>query len=226
MTTPTLEPVKPSGELPPVTPITGDSVPPKSSQKDKVWRECPYCTHKWLAKPSAKLCPNNACAKYVGRIKKDKIEKKPDEALGGDILIEKNDNLDSPAPPADTPSFKQNKKREEVKADVPAQTLVGIIALPFDLMAAKTGKSYMKLSEDEKKSLAPVLKKVGDKWIGKWFNSHPDEAALILTMGLIVGAKLAMYMTDPDVVASKKRRSANGNRNPPVPASTTDANPA
>ena len=169
-----------------------------TAQNESIFRTCRKCTHKWLGKPNATKCPK--CRKYIGKAKEIK-----DTATIGGIKVETVDGVLPPLPTLSettgttgttgTIGIKQEKKPEAPTiADIPADTYTNIAGFPFDLVANAQNKPYWKLTNKEKESLAPLLKKVGDKWIGKWFEKYPDEGALAIVAIFILMGKFTLEM--------------------------------
>lgn len=156
----------------------------------KVWRKCGKCGHKWQGVPSSSVCPK--CKKYVRPVKKV-VQPSP-------IRVESQATPLPPLPGAPSqahdliPRSKAlaDEEDEATKADIPADTYSNIAAFPFDLVGEISKKPHWKLTAKEKATLAPLLKKVGDKWIGKWFDKYPEEGALALTFALVISGKIAM----------------------------------
>ena len=166
---------------------------------DRVQRVCRYCNHKWLGKPSSTICSNSKCRKYIGRIKKKELE----ETTAKEEI--KMDNVQTPLPPLpDEQKKTEGDSKERISADIPADTYTNLVAFPFDLIAASTKKEYWKLTDTEKKSLAPLFKMVGDKWITKWFAEYPAEAALAIGFGTILAGKFALELTHRRAEKKKK----------------------
>jgi len=181
---------------------------------DRIWRTCRHCSHKWLGRKTGYTCPK--CKKWVGLVKEESIIDAPPETSMGGIKVEAT--AEGALPPL--PEYKEeqpkkdgDKKKEgdDVKADVPADTYTEIVGYPFALIADRTKHKHWELTAREKQTLAPLLKKVGDKWIGKFFEKYPDEAALGIGFAMIVLAKVLREGEE-----RKKAKVASGQMSAPV----------
>lgn len=157
--------------------------PTEIKPDERIWRTCPKCKHRWLGVPTSDKCPK--CKKFIGKPK----EIKQIEGLGG-IKVEKV--------PGSIPSI-PTSSASSTPADIPAETYANVASFPFDFIAGIRKKDCWKLTETEKKSLEPLLKKIGDKWIGKWFDKYPEEAALAIVAGIIILGKIALDVQDKKV---------------------------
>lgn len=150
----------------------------KLKPDERLWRTCPKCKHKWLGVPTSDKCPK--CKKFIGKPKGIKEVK----GLDG-IKVEKVNEKIPELPLTDAPGA-------PTIADVPSETYLNVISICFDTIAKFRKKDCWKLTDNEKKSLEPLLKKVGDKWIGKWFDKYPEEAALAIVASMIILGKVAL----------------------------------
>lgn len=157
--------------------------PTEIKPDERLWRTCPKCKHKWLGVPTSDKCPK--CKKFIGKPKGIKEIK----GLDG-IRVEKVQGSIPEIPTGPT---------NIIPADIPAETYVNVISYPFDFIAGIRKKECWKLTETEKKSLDPLLKKVGDKWIGKWFDKYPEEGALAIVAVMIILGKVVLDVQDKKV---------------------------
>lgn len=103
--------------------------------------------------------------------------------LGVSLDPESVAGVPSPLPPKkETPERYDDVMTEEA--------MQGFLNVIFDRIASKRGE-FWKLSEDEGKLLCKPLAKVINKHAGKFMSKYPDELALILAAGVVVGGKLA-----------------------------------
>ncbi len=166
------------GGIEPQNTGNSDISQPKSTEikpDERVWRTCKKCKHKWLGVTSSDKCPK--CKKFIGKVKGIKEIK----GMEG-IRVEKVQGS--------MPDIPISQASSATPADIPAETYSNLINFPFDFAAGLRKKECWKLTE--KKSLEPLLKKVGDKWIGKWFDKYPEEGALGIAFALIILGKIAL----------------------------------
>lgn len=164
----------------------------------KMQRNCPLCSHNWLGRITSAICPK--CKKYIGAVAvTDNIKER--ETI--DIQEIKSELPDIPESinPELKQEFKKSVETEAIKADIPEDTYTGIVSFPFDMYADYSKKEHWRLTAREKKTLEPLLKKVGDKWIGKWFDKYPEEGALAIAFCLIILGKITA-----EVVYRKKQK--------------------
>ena len=159
------------------------------SRAIKINRNCPLCSHTWLGRITSAICPK--CKKYIGAV-----------AVTDNSSEEKRESIDVTEIRTELPSipenlnienkesFKKSVEEESIKPDIPEDTYTGIVAFPFDLYSDYSKKEHWRLTTREKKTLEPLLKKVGDKWIGKWFSKYPEEGALLIAFALIIAGKV------------------------------------
>ena len=180
---------------------TNDTIDQSSTPKERVWRTCKHCSHKWLGKPTATMC--SKCKKYIGRVKEKDLKGIP---VGEKIEMENVNSPISSMPPLPEEIERKEKDTEEkTQADIPADTYANIVGFPFDLIAAQSKKEYWKLTAKEKETLAPLLKAVGDKWLTEWFDKYPNEGALAIAFGMVLMGKFALEVAE----RKKEKESKN-----------------
>ena len=150
----------------------------KKKKGDRILRKCKHCAHSWLSNRHAKHCAK--CKRYIGVFK----EKDAASAVGG-ISVEHIEK-DLEGLPAEKVAEETEKKAEAAAAiSIPESTVDGIIGMPFNTLAHFRGK-FWELSKGEKKDLTPLVKKVIEKYLGKWFAERADEIALAIALGLVI----------------------------------------
>ncbi|GEM_PF-3652158 len=160
--------------------------PAEIKPDERLWRTCPKCRHKWLGVSTSDKCPK--CKKFIGKPKGIAQAK----GLGG-IRVEK-----VPGIMPELPTGADTSSAAPTIADIPSQTYADVVSFPFNLAASITKKDYLRLTEQEKKSIMenPLIKKVGDKWMSKWFDKYPEEAGAAICIGIIVMGKIALVLQD------------------------------
>jgi hypothetical protein len=82
------------------------------------------------------------------------------------------------------------KKTDEPKPDfIPIETMVEIVALPFDIYAARKGEHW-KLTEPEKKQIGALTAKVLNKHVPGWLEQYGDEIALATVLGMALVTRI------------------------------------
>jgi hypothetical protein len=72
---------------------------------------------------------------------------------------------------------------------IPVETMVEIVALPFDIYAKRRGPHW-KLSDEEKKQIGTLTNKVLNKYAPEWAVRFGDEIALATVLGMAIIARV------------------------------------
>lgn len=153
----------------------------------KIPRNCNFCGHNWVGRAKS-LCPKCKSISNV-EIPQETIETIDIEEIKVD-LPPIPENLQQQQQP------QQQQKPQETGDFLDEQTYIDIFAIPFDVIASITNKDYWKLTDREKDTLKKPLKKVADKYLPKWFKDHPEEAAFLMAVGLIIMGKVTAHIAD------------------------------
>lgn len=110
------------------------------------------------------------------------------------------------------------RKVAEPRPDfLPVETVVAMVALPFDLIAKRKGEHW-KLSEEESKQIGTLTAKVLTKNVPEWLDKWGDEIALATVLGMAI---VGRYMIDLNERAKEEKRTieAEATRAPLYPLS-------